>query len=101
MRRAMEFCLQLDLPIMAHSEDLKLSGNGCMNEGAVSAMLGLKGMPRSAEEVAIMRNCLLSLNTGCPVHILRVSTWGAVEMIPSCDNAPAPNFDPYHTTKAR
>ena len=28
-----------------------------------------------------MRNCLLSLNTGCPIHILRVSTWGAIEMV--------------------
>ena len=28
-----------------------------------------------------MRNCLLSLNTGCRVHIMRVSTWGAVEII--------------------
>ncbi|MCH8977871.1 MAG: dihydroorotase [Armatimonadetes bacterium] len=81
MMRAMEFCLQLDLPIMAHCEDLSLTGDGCMNDGAVSAMLGLKGMPRSAEEVSVMRNCLLSLNTGCPIHILRVSTWGAIEMV--------------------
>ncbi|MCH7905573.1 MAG: dihydroorotase [Armatimonadetes bacterium] len=81
MKRAMEFCLQLDLPIMAHCEDLSLTLDGSMNEGAVSAMLGLKGMPRSAEEIMVMRNCLLSLNTGCPIHILRVSTWGAVEMV--------------------
>jgi dihydroorotase len=99
MRRAMEFCLQLDLPIMAHSEDRNLSGRGCMNEGAVSAMLGLKGMPRSAEEVAIMRNCLLSLNTGCPVHILRVSTWGAVEMVRQAKYLGAPvtcDVAPHH-----
>lgn len=44
-------------------------------------MLGLKGIPRTAEEIAIMRNCLLSLNTQCHVHIMRVSTWGAVEII--------------------
>ena len=81
MMRAMEFCLQLDLPIMAHCEDVSLTADGCMNEGAVSAMLGLRGMPRSAEEISVMRNCLLSLNTGCPIHILRVSTWGAVEMV--------------------
>ncbi|MGV3618020.1 MAG: dihydroorotase [Fimbriimonas sp.] len=81
MAQAMEFCVQLDLPIMAHCEDGNLSKGGSMNEGTVSAMLGLKGIPRSAEEIAVMRNCLLSLHTGCQLHIMRVSTWGAVEMI--------------------
>jgi dihydroorotase len=81
MTRAMEFCVQLDLPIMAHCEDAALSEGGSMNDGAMSAVLGLKGIPRTAEEVAVMRNCLLSLNTGCRVHIMRVSTWGAVEII--------------------
>lgn len=81
MNQAMEFCVQLDLPIMAHCEDLSLSKGGCMNDGAMSAMLGLKGIPRSSEEIAIMRNCNLSLNTGCQLHIMRVSTWGGVEVI--------------------
>jgi len=81
MSQAMEYCVQLDLPIMAHCEDLTLTSGGSMNDGAVSAMLGLKGIPRSAEEIMVMRNCLLSLHTGCQLHIMRVSTWGAVEMI--------------------
>lgn len=81
MRQAMEFCVQLDLPIMVHCEDTDLSKGGCMNEGAISAMLGLQGVPSSAEEIAVMRNCLLSLHTGCQVHIMRVSSWGAVEMV--------------------
>lgn len=81
MTQAMEFCVQVDLPIMAHCQDESLTFGGSMNEGAVSAMLGLKGIPRSAEEIAIMRNCLLSLHTGCQLHVMRVSTWGAVEMI--------------------
>lgn len=81
MQQAMDFCVQLDLPIMAHCEEGTLSKGGSMNEGGMSAVLGLKGIPRSAEEIAVMRNCLLSLNTGCQLHIMRVSTWGAVEMI--------------------
>ncbi len=81
MSKAMTMAVQVDLPIMAHCEDLSLSKGGCMNEGAVSAMLGLKGIPRSAEEVAVARNCLLSLHTGCRLHVMRVSTWGAVELI--------------------
>lgn len=81
MSRAMEFCVQLDLPIMAHCEDTTLTAGGSVNDGAVSSMLGLGGMPRSAEEIMVMRNCLLSLHTGCQLHVMRVSTWGAVEMI--------------------
>ncbi|HWD39941.1 MAG TPA: dihydroorotase [Fimbriimonas sp.] len=81
MTQAMEFCVQLDLPIMAHCEDTSLTQGGSMNEGAMSAMLGLKGIPRSAEEIAVMRNCLLALHTGCQMHVMRVSTWGAVEMV--------------------
>ena len=76
MTQAMEFCVQLDLPIMAHCEDTNLTRGGSMHDGAVSAMLGLKGIPRSAEEIAIMRNCLLALHTGCQLHVMRVSTWG-------------------------
>lgn len=81
MEKAMEFCVQLDLPIMAHCEDTSLSEGGAMNDGAMSAVLGLQGIPRCAEEIMVMRNCLLSLHTGCQLHIMRVSTWGAVEMV--------------------
>lgn len=81
MTKAMEFCVQLDLPIMAHCEDLSLSEGGSINEGPMSAMLGLKGIPRSAEEVAVMRNCLLAMHTDCQLHVMRVSTWGSVEMV--------------------
>ncbi len=101
MLRAMEFCVQLDLPIMAHCEDTSLTKGGCMNEGSVSAMLGLKGMPRVAEEIMIMRNCLLSLHTGCQLHVMRVSTWGAVEMIRQAKFLGAPvtcEISPVHFT---
>lgn len=81
MQQAMEYCVQLDVPVMVHCEDTNLSAGGSMNEGAMSTVLGLKGIPRSAEEIMVMRNCLLSLHTGCQVHVMRVSTWGAVEMI--------------------
>lgn len=90
MTQAMEFCLQLDLPIMAHCEDLSLTKGGSMNDGAMSAMLGLKGIPRSAEDIAIMRNCVLSMHTGCQLHVMRVSTWGAVELIRQAKHLGAP-----------
>lgn len=81
MVQALETCLQLDLPVMVHCDDQALSAGGSMNDGAYSAMLGLQGIPRSAEDIMVMRNCVLALNTGCRIHILRISTWGAVEMV--------------------
>lgn len=70
-----------------------------MNDGNMSAMLGLNGIPRTAEEIMVMRNCLLAMNTGCRIHILRVSTWGAVEMIRQAKYLGAPvtaEVTPHH-----
>ena len=99
MMKAMEFCVMLNLPIMAHCEDLSLSRNTCMNEGPTSAMLGLNGANRCAEEIMVMRNCLLSLHTGCHLHIMSVSTWGALEMIRQAKYLGAPvtcEVNPHH-----
>jgi dihydroorotase len=99
MSRAMEFCVQLDLPVLVHCEERTLADGGSMNEGAVSAMLGLRGLPRSAEEIMVMRNCLLALHTGCHVHIMRVSTWGGLEMIRQAKYLGAPvtcEVTPHH-----
>ncbi len=81
MMKAMEFCVQLDLPILAHCDDVAMSRGGAMNDGAVSAMLGLKGIARSAEEIAVARCGILAMHTGCQLHLLRISTWGAVELV--------------------
>ncbi|MCH8274343.1 MAG: dihydroorotase [Armatimonadetes bacterium] len=90
MMRCMEICRQLDLPVATHCEDTSLTEGAGMNEGAVSAMLGLKGMPRTAEEIQAGRNCMLSLETNCPLHILHVSTWGTVEIIRQAKRLGAP-----------
>ncbi len=81
LRRAMEYCSMLDLPYVAHCEDKDLTGNGVMHEGYVSTVLGLKGIPRSAENVGTARNILLAMTTGCRLHILHVSTKESVEII--------------------
>ena len=81
LRRAMEYCRMLDLPYVAHCEDKDLTGDGVMNEGYVSTVLGLKGIPRSAENVGTARNILLAMATGCRLHILHVSTEESVEII--------------------
>lgn len=88
MRRAMQALV--DLPpnqwggkpiVLDHCEDLSLTGAGVMHEGSVSADLGLAGIPRSSEAVGIARDCALSLETGCRLHICHVSTRDSVEVI--------------------
>jgi dihydroorotase len=81
LRRAMEYCKMLDLPYIAHCEDKDLTGEGVMNEGYVSTVLGLKGIPRSAENIGTARNILLAMATGCHLHVLHVSTKESVEII--------------------
>ncbi|MGA1823712.1 MAG: dihydroorotase [bacterium] len=81
MRRAMEYASMFDLTVISHCENLELSGDGVMNEGYVSTLLGLKGIPNAAEEVMIARDISLCRLTKCPVHIAHVSTKDSVDLI--------------------
>ena len=81
MRVALEYADSLNLPVIAHSEDLNLSGNGVMNEGFFSTELGLTGIPSIAEETMIARDILLAEYTHTAIHIAHVSTKGAAELI--------------------
>lgn len=81
MRRVMDYCAMLDVPVVTHCEDTSLSGEGFMNEGLTSTVLGLRGIPAEAEEVMVARNIMLARLTGCRLHIQHVSTKGSVELI--------------------
>ncbi len=81
MRRALERAIELDLPIMDHCQDKTLDGNGVVNEGLVSASLGVEGIPAAAEEIVVARDLLLARLTGARVHVSHVSTGCSVEMI--------------------
>jgi dihydroorotase len=81
MRRAMEYSRELGLPIIDHCEDKALSDNGIINEGQISAKLGLKGIPAAAEEVMVARDLILAKLTKARLHIAHVSTKGSVELI--------------------
>jgi dihydroorotase len=67
--------------VISHAEELELVGEGTMNEGFTSTELGLKGIPRVAEDIATARETLLAEYTGSPLHIAHVSTKGAVRII--------------------
>jgi dihydroorotase len=86
MRRALEWCRMLDVPISCHEEDKALSCGGCMNESALSTRLGLKGMPGVAEEVMIARDIELARFTKSKAHICHVSTARGVELIRRAKN---------------
>ena len=81
MRRALEYCGMFDKPILAHEEVLELSRGGVMNEGIVSLLLGLAGMPASAEDVMIGRDTALAESTGGRLHVMHVSTAGGVDLV--------------------
>jgi dihydroorotase len=81
MRRAMEYSRDLGLPIIDHCEDKALSDNGIINEGQMSAKLGLKGIPAASEEVMVARDLILAKLTKARLHIAHVSTRGSVELI--------------------
>jgi dihydroorotase len=81
LRRAMLYAREFGLPVLQHCEDPTLSGDGVMHEGLVSARLGLRGVPRSAEEAPLARDLVLAEETGCHLHVQHVSTAGAVRLI--------------------
>jgi dihydroorotase len=69
------------MPVISHCEDPNLRGPGVMHEGYMSTVLGLKGIPAIAEEVAVARDIGIAEFTGGRLHIAHVSTAGAVELI--------------------
>lgn len=81
MRRAMEYAKGFGLTVMSHSEDLHLAAGGAMNEGVVSSLLGLPGIPAEAEEVMVARDILLARLTGAKVHLAHLSTEGSFKLL--------------------
>jgi dihydroorotase len=80
-RRAMEFAQALDLPLIEHCEDLHLSAGGTMHEGVQSTRLGLRGIPRSSEDVMVARDIILAELTGVRYHVAHISSQYSVEMV--------------------
>lgn len=81
MRRALEYANGMGILVISHAEDLPLVGEGTMNEGFTSTELGLKGIPRVAEEIAIARDVMLAEYSNAPIHIAHISTQGSVRII--------------------
>jgi dihydroorotase len=81
MRSALEYTKAFGGVIAQHAQEPTLTVDAQMNEGAVSAKLGLKGWPAMAEESIIARDVLLAEHTGGRLHICHLSTAGSVEVV--------------------
>ena len=81
MRRALQYAAGIGIMVISHAEELELVGEGVMNEGFTSTELGLKGIPRVAEDIATAREIMLAEYVGAPIHIAHVSTKGSVRII--------------------
>lgn len=81
MRRALEYCLMFDKPILCHEESAPLAKGGVMHEGLVSTVLGLRGIPAEAEDVMVTRDLALAESVGARLHVMHVSSKGAIAAI--------------------
>jgi dihydroorotase len=81
MRRAVEYARMVDLPVLDHCQDYNLVGNGVVNEGYWSTLLGLPGWPAAGEEVMVMRNVLLAELCHHHIHCQHITTAGSVRLI--------------------
>ncbi len=81
MRRALEYAKAFDLVVIDHCEEPSLSEETCMNEGAVSTHLGLRGEPWAGEAIMVERDVLLAELTGGRLHVAHISTSASVDAV--------------------
>ena len=81
LRRALEYCLMFDRPILDRPEVLSLTRGGVMHEGLTQLVLGLAPIPAEAEDLATARDLRLLETTGGRLHLSSISTAGSVELL--------------------
>ncbi|MBR1695146.1 MAG: dihydroorotase [Selenomonas sp.] len=81
MLNAFDYLHTFDKVIINHEEETTLVEDGVMNEGHRSAMLGLKGRPSVAEDIAVARDVLLAEYAGARVHVAHISTARSVDIV--------------------
>jgi dihydroorotase len=81
MRRALEYALAFDLPVVDHCEEPTLSDRAAMSEGPVATLLGLRGAPAAAESIVVERDVQLAELTGGRLHVAHLSTAAAADAV--------------------
>lgn len=80
-RKAMKEAARLNVPVMAHCEDINLVEGGVINLGDKSKELGVKGISNAVEDVIAMRDIMLARETNAKLHLCHCSTKDSVEMV--------------------
>lgn len=78
---AYDYLVPFDKAIINHEEEPSLVEDGAMNEGHRSAMLGIKGRPIVAEDIAVARDIMLAEYAGAHVHVAHISSGRAVQLV--------------------
>lgn len=81
MRRAMEYAASHDILLILQSDEAWLSQNGVINEGELSARLGLTGIPEIAEVIGVSRDLYLIEESGVRAHFGQISSARAIRLI--------------------
>ena len=89
-RRAVEYAATFERIVIDHCEEPTMAPASGMNEGVVSAALGLKGQPWVAEAAQVARDVLLAEYLNLPIHIAHVSCKASVEVIAFAKGRGAP-----------
>lgn len=77
----LDYLRTFDKVVISHAEESSLVEDGVMNEGHASAMLGMKGRPTVAEDIAVARDLLLAEYTDSKIHIAHISSKNAVQLV--------------------
>lgn len=80
-REAMKTAAELDIPVMAHCEDINMVCGGALNMGKKAEELGVKGISNAVEDVIVARDILLAKETGAKLHLCHCSTVDSVRMV--------------------
>jgi dihydroorotase len=101
MRIALEYSKMYGKPIIQHAEEKSMTHGGAMNEGLVSTMLGLPGIPAVAEALMIQRDIMLTEYTGGAYHVAHLSTRMGLDLIRAAKKKGLPvtcEVAPHHFT---
>jgi len=77
----MEYCRELNLPVIDHCEDSSLFAGAVMREGKQSVRLGLRGMPAATESLCVARDVQVGELTNCRLHIAHLSARASLELV--------------------
>lgn len=101
MREALQLSSQLNLPVIQHAENTRLTEHASMHEGPTCFRLGLRGMPALAESAVVDRDAQLAQSTGGHLHVAHLSTADALKAVRRAKRAKARvtcEVTPHHFT---